>query len=76
MIKYETTNPGKCYLEVGGSSCEIGCDAAYMIALIYKDLFNKNPADAAIFRAATMCAINEVMNAIERGEFRNDDHTA
>lgn len=76
MIKYETTQPGKCYLEVHGSSTEIGCDAAYMITLIYKNLFNTDPVAAATFRGAIMYAINEVMNAIERGEFRNDDHTA
>lgn len=69
MIKFETTQPGKCYLEVRGSSTDIGCDAAYMIALIYKDLFNANPACAARFRERTMYAINGAMDAIERGEF-------
>lgn len=74
MIKYETTKPGKCYLEVRGSSSDIGCDAAYMIVLIYKDLFNANPAAAALFRKSTMYAINGAMDAIERGEF-DDNHT-
>ena len=75
MIKFETTGAGKCYLEVRGSSTDIGCDAAYMITLIYKDLFNANPACAARFRERTMYAINGAMDAIERGEF-NDNHTA
>ena len=70
MIKYEVKGEGKCYLEVNGSSTEIGCDAAYMITLIYKDLFNANPARAAVFRKTTMYAINEAMDAIERGEFK------
>lgn len=74
MIKYETMQGGKCFLQVRGSSIEIGCDAAYMIALIYKDLFNENPAAAATFRGATMYALNGAMDAIERGEF-NDYHT-
>ena len=74
MIKYETTQEGKCRLEVYGSSDEIGCDAAYMIALIYKDLFNANPACATLFRSKTMYALNGAMDAIERGEF-NDYHT-
>lgn len=74
MIKYETTQAGKCRLEVHGSSDDIGCDAAYMIVLIYKDLFNANPKCAALFRKKTMYAINGAMDAIERGEF-NDDHT-
>lgn len=69
MIKYETKEPGKCYLEVSGSATDIGCDAAYMITLIYKDLFNADPACAARFRARTMYAINGAMDAIERGEF-------
>ena len=75
MIKYKTGRGSKCFLQVRGSSKEIGCDAAYMITLIYKNLFNTNPAAAATFREATMYAINEAMDAIERGEFRNDDHT-
>ena len=75
MIKYETIQPGKCYLEVRGSSKDIGCDAAYMMALIYNDLFNASPVCAAKFREYTMHAINGVMDAIERGEF-NDNHTA
>lgn len=74
MIKYETTQAGKCCLVVRGSSDVIVCDAAYMIALIYKDLFKADPAAAARFRGATMYAINGAMDAIERGEF-NDDHT-
>ena len=69
MIKFETTQPGKCYLEVQGSSTDIGCDAAYMITLIYKDLFKEDPACAARFRARTMYVINVAMDAIERGEF-------
>lgn len=75
MIKYETTQAGKCLLEVHGSSDDIGCDAAYMIALIYKDLFNANPVRAALFRSKTMYALNGAMDAIERGEFNNDNYT-
>lgn len=77
MIKYETQNAaGKCRLEVKGSSTDIGCDAAYMIALIYKDMFKSDPVSAAIFRDAIMYAINGAMDAIERGEFSNDNYTA
>ena len=76
MIKYETMQGSKCFPQTRGSSSEIGCDAAYMIALIYKDLFNTNPADAATFRRATMYAINHTMDAIERGEFSHDNYTA
>lgn len=75
MIKYETKQPGKCYLEVAGSSDDIGCDAAYMIALIYNSLFTQSPAVAASFRRHTMYTINDVMDAIERGEFDHDNHT-
>lgn len=76
MIKYETREPGKCYLEVSGSLKDIGCDATYMITLIYKDLFKMDPVIAACFRRHTMYAINGAMDAIERGEFSHDDHTA
>lgn len=76
MIKFETTTPGKCYLEIQGSPDDIGRDAAYMIALIYRGLFNANPVCAAGFRARIMYAINGAMDAIERGEFNNDNHTA
>lgn len=69
MIKYETKGNGNCYLEVRGPSTKIGCDAAYMITLIYKDLFKASPACAAVFRESTMYAINSAMDAIERGEF-------
>lgn len=70
MIKFETTEPGKCTLEVKGSIHDIGCDAGYMIALIYRDIFNANPLEAAKFRYCTMHAINDAMDAIERGEFK------
>lgn len=75
MIKFETTQPGKSYLEVHGSSIDIACDAAYMVTLIYMDLFKKDPACAARCREHTMYVINDVMDAIERGEFNNDYHT-
>ena len=75
MIKYENNEAGKRYLEVRGSSTDIGCDIAYMIALIYKDLFKRNPAVAASFRRWTMYVINAVMDAIERGEL-NDNYIA
>lgn len=75
MIKYETTQAGKCRLEVHGSSDDIGCDAAYMIALIYQDLFNADPACATSFRRKTIYVLNGALDAIERGEFNNDDHT-
>lgn len=75
MIKYETKQPGKAYLKVRGSSKDIGVDAAYMIALIYNDLFKASPARATVFRLSTMFALNDVMDSIERGDF-NDDHTA
>ena len=76
MIKYETKQAGKCCLIVHGSTDEIGCDAAYMISLIYNDLFKADPAHAALFRKKTMYAINGAMDAIERGEFSNDNYTA
>lgn len=74
MIKYEITERGKCKLEVGGYTTEIGCDAAYMIALIYKDIFITDPAVAARFRRLIMEALNDTMDAIERGEFKHDDN--
>lgn len=76
MIQYETRDPGKCYLEVSGTYIEIECDAAYMITLIYNDMFKKDPVTAASFRRRIMYAINRAMDAIERGEFSHDDHTA
>lgn len=75
MIKYETNGAGKAYLEIQGSTTDIGCDAAYMLAIIYKDLFKKSPDRASLFRHFTMYAIENTMDAIERGEFSNDNYT-
>lgn len=70
MIKYEFTEPGKSVLEIKGSISDIGCEAAYMIVMIYKEVFDKDPAAAASLRRSTMYAIDSAMGAIERGEFK------
>lgn len=70
MIKYEFTTPGKTILETRGSVSDISCEAVYMIVLIYKEVFDKDPEAAASLRRSTMYAIIGAMDAIERGEFK------
>ena len=70
MLRFEIldNNIGKCKLEMNGKTTEIATDAAYMMALIYRDIYRADPAVARIFREIVLDSINTAYDVIERGD--------
>lgn len=47
MLKFETLDKeGRCIFEMNGFVKEIGTEAAYMMSLIYKNMYRSDPAAA------------------------------
>ena len=69
MLKFETLDKeGRCIFEMNGNVNEIGTEAAYMMSLIYRDMYRADPAAAKTFREIILDTINRAYDVIERGD--------
>lgn len=70
MLRFETlgNDDGNCIFEMKGTGKIIGTEAAYMMTLIYREIYRVDPAAAKKFRRITLYAINGAFDAIERGD--------